>query len=252
MAEEKTKPEEKKTEKKPEKKEEEKLEEKVEEKKPEVKEESKTSVADEISKDVKEASKPAVAKKSEKKESKKEQKVELEREYVIPLKRGVLKAPRYRRAKKAIRVIREFLVRHMKVRDRDLRKVKVNIDLNNEIWFRGIKKPANKIKVIAKKIDGIVYAELADIPDVVKFKRARLEKRAANVAATANAKPDKKKKEDKDKDKDGVEDKKEEAEDKKSGAVKEARDQKNLAKSQKHTSAGAHQKKTAPIRKTLK
>jgi large subunit ribosomal protein L31e len=243
--------EEKKTEKKTEKKEEKKVEEKVEEKKPEVKEESKTSVADEISKDVKEASKPAVAKKPEKKKAEKEKKVELEREYVIPLKRGVLKAPSYRRAKKAIRVIREFLVRHMKVRDRDLRKVKVDIDLNNEIWFRGIKKPANKIKVIAKKIDGIVYATLAEVPDVVKFKRARLEKRAANVDVSAKPKKSEKK-EDKDKDKDGVEDKKEEAEDKKSGAVKEAKDQKAMAKSQKHTSAGAHKGNTAPVRKTLK
>lgn len=240
--------EEKKTEK------EEKLKNKVKETS-KVKEESKTSVAEEVSKEVeksaKEASKPAVEKEKPDKESKKVAKVELEREYIIPLRRGVLKAPRYRRAKKAIRIIREFLVRHMKVRDRDLKKVKIDIDLNNEIWFRGIKKPANKIKVIAKKIDGIVYAELAEVPEVIKFKRAKLEKRAARAAAAAAKKP-KKEKEEKDKDKDGIEDKKEEAEDRKSGSLIEAKEQKSLAKAEKHTAAGVHKQKTAPVRKTLK
>ena len=81
----------------------------------------------------KKQSKPAVAKKVSKK--KKEVEIEIEREYVVPLKKGVLNVPRYRRAKKAIRVLKEFMVRHMKVRDRDLKKVKIDIYLNNELWL---------------------------------------------------------------------------------------------------------------------
>ncbi len=101
---------------------------------------------------------------------------EVEREYVIPLRRKWEKAPKYKRAKKAIRAIREFLARHMKVRDRDLNKIKVDRFLNEEVWFRGIKNPPSKIKVKAIKKGGIVRAELAVLPNKLKFKKAREEK----------------------------------------------------------------------------
>ncbi|MFA4960589.1 MAG: 50S ribosomal protein L31e [Candidatus Pacearchaeota archaeon] len=138
----------------------------------------------------KKESKPAVAK--EKKKTK-EEKIELEREYIIPLKKQVLKVPRYRKAKKAVRTIKEFLARHMKVEDRDIKKVKVDIYLNNEVWFRGIRKPANKIKVKAIKKGGIVYAELAEPPEVVKFAMARDKKKKESVKeikAKASSKED--------------------------------------------------------------
>ncbi len=191
----------------------------------------------------KEDSKPAVAK--PKKEKKGEVKVELEREYIVPLKRGVLNVPHYRRAKKAVRVLKEFMVRHMGVRDRDLRKVKVDINLNNEIWFRGIKKPMNKIKVKAKKIDGIVYVELAEIPAVVGYKIAREAKRAAAVKDVKKPKaaPVEEKSE---------EEKKEEKEDVKAGAEMDAKDSKIKAKAVQHTAKGAHAQKTMPVRKALK
>ena len=199
-------------------------------------------------------SKPAVEK-SSKKSEKKESKVELEREYVVPLRRGFLNVPHYRRAKKAVKTLKEFMVRHMGVRDRDLNKVKVDINLNNEIWFRGIKKPMNKIKVKAKKIDGIVYVELAEIPEYVGFKIARearkkAESEKANVKAPKKA--EKKVEEDADKDKDGVDDKKEEKEDVKAGAEMDAKTEKSMAKNVQHTATGVHAKKTMPVRKSLK
>ncbi len=133
--------------------------------------------------------KPSKTKKSEsivkkitsksKKDDKKE--VELDRVYIVPMRRGFSKVPHYKRAKKAVKTLKEFLAKHMKVEERDLNKVKVDIYLNNEIWFKGIKKPLIKVKVRAKKIDGIVYAELAEVPDVVKFKKAKDEKRRATV-----------------------------------------------------------------------
>jgi large subunit ribosomal protein L31e len=192
-------------------------------------------------------SKPAVAKFDKKKDKKnKGEVVELEREYVVPLKKGVLKAPKYRRAKKAVKVLKEFMVRHMNVRDRDLRKVKIDRYLNNELWFRGIKKPANKIKVKAKKIDGIVYVELAEVPEVVKFAMAR-EKKAAEAASAVKAKAPKKKEEEK-----TEEEKVEEKEDAKAGAEKAAKVAKVEAKAVKHTAQGKHAKKTMPVRKVLK
>ena len=54
----------------------------------------------------------------------------LEREYIVPLRKGWLKVPDYKRANKAVKTLKEFLVKHMKVYDRDLRKIKIEIDLN--------------------------------------------------------------------------------------------------------------------------
>jgi len=189
----------------------------------------------------------------EKKSKKTESKIELEREYIIPLKRSVLKVPKYKRAKKAIKTIKEFLAKHMKVENRDLKKVKIDKYLNNEVWFRGIKKPANKIKVKVVKKDGIVYAELAEMPEAVVFAKQKEESRNKAVKGL-KSKSSKKEKEEatQDKDKDGIEDKVEEKEDKKAGTEQEIKIQKEATKTEKHTSKGAHHAKTAPVRKTLR
>ncbi|MDO8516692.1 MAG: 50S ribosomal protein L31e [Nanoarchaeota archaeon] len=110
-------------------------------------------------------------------ENKTESKIELEREYVIPLRKQILKVPRYKRAKKAIRTIKEFIAKHMKVEYRDIGNVKIDRYLNQEIWFRGIKNPPVKIKVKAIKRDGIVEVKLAEIPEKVKWDMKRDEKK---------------------------------------------------------------------------
>jgi large subunit ribosomal protein L31e len=178
------------------------------------------------------ASKPAVAKVSKKAEKKAESS-ELEREYVVPMRKGFLKAPHYRRAKKAVKTLKEFMVKHMNIRDGDLRKVKVDINLNNKIWFRGIKKPLHKINVKAVKKDGIVHVTLSDPADYVKFK-IKKEKVIDN-----------------DKDKDGVDDKFEEKEDARSEAEKDAKNAKVEAKTEKRSAKGEHKQKIAS-EKTLK
>ena len=139
------------------------------------------------------------------------------------------------------------MVKHMGVRDRDLRKVKVDINLNNEIWFRGIKKPMNKVKVKAKKVDGIVYVELAEIPQVVGYKIARearkkAESEKAKVKAPKNIKEETK----------TEEEKVEEKEDVKAGAEMDAKFEKSTAKDVQHSTKGSHAKKTMPVRKVLK
>jgi len=119
-------------------------------------------------------------------------KPELEREYIIPLRKKVWKVPRYKRAKKAIKVIREFLARHMKVSSRDLKKVKIDKWLNQEVWFRGIKKPPAKIKVKASKIDGVVRVELAEIPEKIKWEIQKEEKAKKETVKVKKAKAVKK------------------------------------------------------------
>tara|TARA_Y100000034_G_C6902643_1_gene417848 strand:- start:2891 stop:3658 length:768 start_codon:yes stop_codon:yes gene_type:complete len=178
---------------------------------------------------------------------KKEVKSELAREYIVPLRFKVNKVPRYKRAKKAIKVLKEFIAKHMKVEDRDLNKVKVDKFLNNEIWFRGIKKPPAKIKVKAvKDSEGIVRVELVDIPEKVKFAMNWEKKRAEGVKASKTKAPVEEKKEETD------EEKKEAKEKEKASVEAGLKAQKAAAKTEKHTATGKHAKTTAPVRKSLK
>ena len=168
----------------------------------------------------------------------------LEREYTIPLRREFLKVPRYKRANKAIKAIKQFLVRHMKVYDRDLNKIKIDKYVNEEIWFRGIKKPPVKIKIKAiKKEDGTVFVELAEIPPIIKYKIER-EKRKEKAEKRKPEKTGDKKLEEKiseEKEEQTKEEKKEESEKEKSTVEAGLKAQKKQAKQAKHTSADKKQ-----------
>jgi len=112
----------------------------------------------------------------------KEPKMILEREYIVPLRREWLKVPKYKRATKAVKALKEFMVRNMKIYDRDLRRIKIDQVLNNELRFRGMRKPPTSIKVKAIKFDNeTVRVELIDVPDHVKFARIREEKLKSKV-----------------------------------------------------------------------
>jgi len=82
----------------------------------------------------------------------------LERIYNVPLRKGFRKAPRYRKAKKAMTTLQEFIMRHMKCEPEEL---KIGSALNHKIWERGIKRPPHHVKItVVKEDDGIVKAEL--------------------------------------------------------------------------------------------
>jgi ribosomal protein L31E len=51
---------------------------------------------------------------------KKEVTKNIEREYVIPLRNKCMTVVRYKKAPKAVKVVKEFIAKHMKVEDRDL------------------------------------------------------------------------------------------------------------------------------------
>lgn len=81
---------------------------------------------------------------------------ELERIYNIPLRREFLKVPKYKRSKKAVKAVREFLTKHMKSED-----VIIDNSINMAIWHNGGENPPHHIKVVAKKDnEGKVRAEL--------------------------------------------------------------------------------------------
>lgn len=185
------------------------------------------------------------------KSKKKDDLVRIEREYTIPLRKKWVKVPRYKRANKAIRAIKEFLVRHMKIRDRDLRKIKVDKYLNEVVWFRGIKNPPSKIKVKAIKEGDIVRAELSEMPEKLKFKKARLEKREQKAAQIPAKKPAEKPVEKLEPEKEQIQkEKKEEEKEKKAAVVetgeemeKAAAKQMKKMKSQKIREPKHHQRK---------
>ncbi|HIP25245.1 MAG TPA: 50S ribosomal protein L31e [Archaeoglobus profundus] len=86
-------------------------------------------------------------------------KIVVERVYSIRLKHKMKRYPRWLRAKKAIRFIRKFLSRHMKV---DPDKIKIDHSVNEKIWERGAQKPPSRIRLRAVKFeDGVVEVELA-------------------------------------------------------------------------------------------
>lgn len=143
----------------------------------------------------------------------KEDKIIIEREYIIPLRKKWLNSPEYKRVPKAMKALKEFLARHMKIYDRDLKKIKIDKYLNNEMWMRSIRKPLAKIKVKAKKFEsGIVKVELAEIPEFIKWKiekekklaERKSEKKEAKVEEKKEEKTEAEKKEEKEKEKSTV------------------------------------------------
>jgi len=90
----------------------------------------------------------------------KEAEKEIERIYVIPLRRAKigrssLAAPR------AVKQVRSFLTKHMKVNSDD---VWIDDSLNKELWSRGKFKIPSKIRVRAVKFeDGVVEATIPEL-----------------------------------------------------------------------------------------
>ena len=103
----------------------------------------------------------------------------IEKEYIIPLREKSRHVPRYKKTPKAVKTVKEFLVKHMKIRDRDLKKIKIDRFLNEVLWFRGIRNPPHKIKVKAFRDGEFVRAELTELPPKLKFKKQREEKSEA-------------------------------------------------------------------------
>ncbi|MFW9998502.1 MAG: 50S ribosomal protein L31e [Candidatus Hodarchaeota archaeon] len=78
-----------------------------------------------------------------------------ERIYVVPLV-NARKGPRNKRAKKAVRYLRDYMTRHFKPET-----LVITQEVNERIWQRGIQKPPRKLKVRAtKNIDGLVVVYL--------------------------------------------------------------------------------------------
>jgi len=92
-----------------------------------------------------------------------------EKIYTIPLLRAKM-APRTRRAKKAVRLVREFLAKHTKAEI-----IKIDKSVNEAIWARGLRKVPSKIRVKAVKIEDEVWAYTPEAE--VKIEKEKEEKK---------------------------------------------------------------------------
>lgn len=183
----------------------------------------------------------------------------LEREYVIPLREKSRVVARYKKTPKAIKTIKEFLAKHMKVENRDLNKIKIDKDLNQFLWARGIRKHPHKIKVKAIREGENVLVQLVDYPNNLKFKKLREEKMKKSALESMENKKGMMQKmkenlqkpaEDKDKNKDGLDDKKEAAEKEKATVEATQKFQKDKAKEAKHQTEKP-KKAAKPVRVAL-
>ncbi len=101
--------------------------------------------------------------------------------YNISLRKEILKVPRYLRAKKAVRAVREFVAQHSKSSD-----VKIGEHLNLLLWKQGIKNPIMRVKVdIEKDAKGVANVELFGAPK--EEKKPETKKKTAKKEATKGA-----------------------------------------------------------------
>jgi len=193
-----------------------------------------------------------------------------EREYIIPLRRRYQLAPRYKKTPKAVKSVKEFVAKHMQVRDRDLNKIKIDKFLNEILWFRGIKNPPHKIRVRVVKENDLVRVYPLDLPKKLEFKKKRFDQRTKDAKEAIEKKktlmqkakesmkgtPKEEGKEEikeEDKNQDGIEDKKEEKEKVKSVEELDKKLEKKKSKELKTSQKGAAQAKQPkrPVRNVL-
>lgn len=86
---------------------------------------------------------------------------ELERVFNIPIRRSIVDLPRQKRTPVAVKVIKDFVRRHMKARDAT---IWIDPPVNEKIWERGIQKPPRSIRVRAVKFeeDNLVEVSLPE------------------------------------------------------------------------------------------
>jgi large subunit ribosomal protein L31e len=112
----------------------------------------------------------------------------LTRVYTINLGRAWL-TPEYKRTDRVINMIREFAQKHMKSDE-----IKLDQDLNRQVWSRGKTNPPRKIRVkMVKDEDGVVTVSLYEELPAAEEKKPEVAE--APAAETKEEKPAEAKKE---------------------------------------------------------
>ncbi len=109
----------------------------------------------------------AKEKKARKEKEELEEDIVEERFYTIPLGKAWI-SKRKKRAPRAARIVRSFVMKHMKVRieveeEEEPERLVIDNDVNEKLWSRGIEKPPRKIRVrVVKDKEGVVTVHLAE------------------------------------------------------------------------------------------
>lgn len=102
--------------------------------------------------------------------------------HVIPLRRETVKVGAWRRSPKAIRALRDYVLKHYRTGN-----VKVGKYLNERIWERSGRYPPAKVKVVAVKGDDKVFLELED-----KYEEPKVDKKDEKPVVAEKGADDKK------------------------------------------------------------
>ncbi len=143
----------------------------------ETEEEIEEAPAQELEKEVEAKEEVPTAEKEEetkpaKKKGKEEEKeIVEERVYTVPLGKALIQPPNKRTAR-AVRMLRSFMIKHMKLETRKEGEAEeqetaprliIDNEVNEKLWSRGIEKPPRKIRVRAEKDkEGNVTVYLAE------------------------------------------------------------------------------------------
>ena len=109
-------------------------------------------------------------KKRKKREEIPEEEIVEERTYTIPLSRAWI-APRKKRVPRAMRMVRAFIEKHMKIEtgikaeeeEEETNRLVISEEVNRKLWSHGIEKPPRNIRVRAvKDKEGTVTLYLAE------------------------------------------------------------------------------------------
>ena len=109
-----------------------------------------------------------------------------EKTYIIPLRSRWLRAPKYKRSKRAVGALREYLSRHLK------RNVRIGKYLNHAIWSQGHKMPPGKVKVRIEEDKESMTAELFDAPRAKKEEKVEKKKEVKAEETKPEVKEEKK------------------------------------------------------------
>jgi large subunit ribosomal protein L31e len=101
---------------------------------------------------------PEVTTPDEVEEVEEEEEIIDERIYTVPLRKAYWTGSRLRRANRSVRILREFVERHMKPEE-----LLIQPEVNHEIWARGIQKPPRRLRIRAtKNAENLVRVYLAE------------------------------------------------------------------------------------------
>ncbi|MHA1769639.1 MAG: 50S ribosomal protein L31e [Candidatus Thorarchaeota archaeon] len=81
-----------------------------------------------------------------------------ERIYTVPLRKAYWTGSRLKRANRSVRILKEFVERHMKPEE-----LLIQPEVNEQIWARGIQKPPRRLRIRAtKNSENLVRVYLAE------------------------------------------------------------------------------------------